>query len=91
MPFSLRECKDRKKGRAITMVMINIFSVRLLAQLFTWKSHRWLLPYGDANRTLLGRTPSRVGVGAGQRALQGKQQKKDHESQANLCLQRVFD
>lgn len=32
VPFSLRECKDRKKGLGITMAARNIFWVRLLAQ-----------------------------------------------------------
>ena len=56
MPFSLRECKDRKKGSGITMRLRNIFSVRLLAPASSLP-----LPFWPCDRLLmLGGTPSWV-------------------------------
>ena len=73
MPFSLRECKDRKKGWAIPMMLRNIFAVRLLAP-------------GNRLSLGLGGTPAGVLFLTRQRALQGKKQKENNEGQSNLSL-----
>ena len=87
MSFSLRECKDRKKGQPITMMRRNIFAVRLLARGHLTPGPS---PWGDGGLTL-GRPPGWVWVVGGEGALQGEEQEEDHESQANLRFQRVFD
>ena len=80
VPFSLRECKDRKKALGITRRIGNIFWVRRLAHasaaILVGASSPSLMERGSLT---LGWTPGLILFLARKRALQCQQQEEHHE------------
>ena len=82
VPFSLRECKDRKKGLRIASRIGNIFWVRLLVRVGAGVLARTSPPAPspmEMGSLTLGWTPGIVLFLAGKRALQCQQQEEHHE------------
>ena len=80
VPFSLRECKDRKKGLGITSRIGNIFWVRRLARASAAVLARTSSPsLMERGNLTLGWAPGLVLFLVGQGALQCKEQEEHHE------------
>ena len=72
------------------MLARNIFSVRLLARQHPTPGPGLFEVQSPGGLTLSG-APGWVRVVGGQGALQGEEQKEDHEGKPNLRFQSVFD